>query len=107
MYDGEERREDWYSPKEMFEMICELKIALIKTTAAVEKYNNLREELRQVGEEQIGQAKEIVVIRAEDIKTRAIAEARTNTKENIIEYVVKLWPIVIMTVLFILTMMSR
>ncbi len=102
-YNGDERRKDWYSPKELFEMICELKVALTETTAVVKKYNRLREELGELGEEQRAQAREIIVIQADEVKTRAIAQAQVDTKQTIVDYLIKLWPIIIMTIIFILS----
>ena len=37
------KQEDWYNNKELFEMIQELKVQLIRTTHAVQEYNDLRE----------------------------------------------------------------
>jgi hypothetical protein len=93
----------WYSPKELFEMIDGLKAELRETTAAIKKYNSLREELNNLGNEQRHQAREIVVIQADDIKTRAIAEARSDTKTIIVDYLIKLWPLILMTIIFILS----
>ena len=98
-----ETKEQWYNNQELFEMICELKEALQETTTVVKKYNSLREELGDLGIEQRLQAKEIIIIQADDIKTRAIAEARASTKTTLVDYLIKLWPLILMTILFILS----
>ena len=98
-----DEKQDWYSPKQLFEMICELKEALQETTTVVKKYNSLRQELGDMGVEQRIQAKEIIVIQAEEIKTRAIAEARADTKATTIDYLLKVWPILLQTIIFIFT----
>jgi len=100
---AKEKKEQWYNNRELFEMICDLKEALTETTTVVKKYNNLRQELGDLGVEQKMQAKEIIVIQADDVKTRAIAEARASTKTTIVDYLIKLWPLILMTILFILS----
>ena len=47
-YKGEERREQWYSNKDLFEMFSSLKTELVRTTEAVKKYNGVREQLDDV-----------------------------------------------------------
>lgn len=41
----QERRDDWYSKKELFEMIQELKVELAETTRLIREYNGLRRRL--------------------------------------------------------------
>lgn len=40
--------EDWYSNKDLFEMVQSLKVDLAETTKAVREYNNLRQTLNDV-----------------------------------------------------------
>jgi hypothetical protein len=96
-------KEQWYDNKELFQMICELKEVLQETTSVIKKYNSLREELGELGLEQRLQAKEIIIIQADEVKTRAIAEARASTKTTMVDYLIKLWPLILMTILFILS----
>ena len=42
----------WYSNKELFEMLNELKIELVKTQSQMRKYNELRQTLNEVMESQ-------------------------------------------------------
>jgi len=100
-----ETKEQWYDNKELFKMICDLKEALTETTTVVRKYNSLRKELGDLGAEHRIQEKEIIVIQADDVKTRAIAEAQASTKTTIVDYFIKLWPLILMTILFILSRM--
>ena len=44
-YGGPERREQWYSNKEIFEMVQELRDELKTTREIVKKYNGIREDL--------------------------------------------------------------
>jgi len=95
--------EQWYSPKELHAMILELKDALQETTAVIKKYNCLRERMGDMDATQKMQAREIIIIQADEVKTRAIAEAQKHTKDTIADYLIKLWPLIIMTIIFILT----
>lgn len=49
----EERREDWYRPREILEMILSLKEDLAETQRAVREYNGIREQLNDVCKELI------------------------------------------------------
>ena len=44
-YEGEDRREQWYTNKEIYEMVVSLKDELRKTQDVVVKYNGIRTDL--------------------------------------------------------------
>lgn len=49
---NDERDKQWYSNKELFEMLNELKIELIETQSQMRRYNELRATLNNVMESQ-------------------------------------------------------
>ncbi len=49
---GEERRDQWYSNRDIYEMVQALRVDLQQTRTDLKQYNNLREQLADV---QLGQ----------------------------------------------------
>jgi uncharacterized coiled-coil DUF342 family protein len=97
--------EQWYNNKELFEkfngMFEDLKDDLTETREAVKKYNGLHEKVEK-NIQVVDQCKERLdkqINRCNEVQAGKVAKA------SVVDYIVKLWPVVLMTIIFILSRM--
>jgi hypothetical protein len=87
--------EQWYTPKELYEMINNLSGELKSTTEVIKKYNGLHERFDKMDEKldkQIGRCDKV--------------QTEIETKKDLASTVTKLWPLLMSTILFILAIMN-
>ena len=94
------RREQWYSNKELKEMIDGLKSDLKDTRFEIKKYNNLVNKMSSA--EQHLQNVENKIDEQVSICTEV--QAKKEGKADLYGLLLKLWPVIISTVIFILSM---
>jgi uncharacterized coiled-coil DUF342 family protein len=93
----------FYTNKELYEkfdaMFDELKEDLNETTAAIKKYNGLHEKITNIDKKTdvIDKKVDSQVKRCDEVQTAA------KTKSGIYDRVLQLWPIIISTIIFILS----
>ena len=88
--------EQWYTNKDLYEMIDTLKDELEKTRSHVSKYNHLVERVETLTELQEKQIK-----RCNDV------QSKKQGQKSIYENILKLWPIIISTIIFILSLTGK
>jgi uncharacterized coiled-coil DUF342 family protein len=97
--------EQFYTKKEIYErfssMFDDLKGDLAETRSAVKKYNGLHEKVEK-NIQVMDQCKERLdkqINRCNEVQAGKVAKA------SVADYIVKLWPVVLMTIIFILSRM--
>ena len=84
--------EQWYTNKDLFEQTQRLRDELKSTQDAIKKYNGLHEKLDHMEETLMNQVK-----RCDEVQTGF------KTKSGIYDRILQLWPIVISTIIFIMS----
>lgn len=99
MYDGKERRDQWYTPRELFEQMLELGKELQTTKERLHKYNGLHDRFDGV-EKDLADVKENVgaqITRCDKV------QASMQGKGDVIDRLIQMWPIIITTIMAIYT----
>ena len=98
-------KEQWYSNKELYEkfncMFLSLEKELIKTRDDVKKYNNLVDKMHTV----TGMMANIDKQLSEQVKRCDEVQSGLQGKTDVYQGILKLWPVIISTVLFILAIL--
>jgi septation ring formation regulator EzrA len=92
-------KEQWYSNKDLFEQTQKLREELMATNTAIKKYNGLHEKITNIDKKTdvIDKKVDSQVKRCDEVQTAA------KTKSGIYDRVLQLWPIIISTIIFILS----
>ena len=89
MYDGPDRRDQWYSNKELFEKLTQLEHSLSGLQRDLSLYNGLHEKVQLITDRITDQ---------ENICKDRLA--RLQGKNDIGQLLLKIWPIVMSTIIF-------
>lgn len=87
--------QQWYTNKDLYEMIDRLERTLQDTNEVVRKYNGLYEQVN------------IIETKLDDqLKRCDTVQAKFETKQDMGDALLKIWPILISTVIFILSLIG-
>ena len=100
---GDERRENWYSNKEIYEMVQTLTTAMIRTESQIQKYNGLLERLIALDEK---------IDRQTATLSERMGKQENKCKETLSKVdgasefkvmLLKMWPVIISTIMMLFT----